>query len=198
MTRTSQWEFGLYECALLDLEKKLKGFNQKAEQSMIQSIKHRIKSEISIIKKLMKKGLPLTIESISKHIHDIAGMRIICSFVDDVYSIKQYLESQEEINVLKVKDYIKHPKQNGYRSLHMIIEVPVCFSDYVQMIKIEVQIRTIAMDFWSSLEHQLVYKSVFKDNAHVIEEELKAYADWVCHVDDRMVELKQELKEKTT
>ena len=115
-------------------------------------IKSRIKQPDSIATKLKKKCLPLTVESVKENLNDVAGVRVICSFIDDIYRVADMLTAQDDVTLLKIKDYIKKPKSNGYRSLHLIIEVPVFFSDRKEMIRAEVQIRTIAMDFWASLE----------------------------------------------
>lgn len=194
-----QLEFGLFECAILVLESKLKSFDHSYEKQYkhhpIDTIKHRIKSPESITKKLLTKGLPITYNAVVVHLNDVAGMRIICPFIDDIYQTKEFISNLKDISIINIKDYISHPKQNGYRSLHMIVEVPVKFSDYIQPIKVEIQIRTIAMDFWASLEHQLVYKSVFKNNVSMIHDELNEYAQMIFDVDQRMMNLKNQMEE---
>ena len=128
---------------------------------------------MSILEKLQRRGLPVSVESMVKNLDDVAGIRIICSFVDDIYEVAEMLVRQDDVTVIAIKDYIKNPKPNGYRSYHMIIEIPVFFSDSKKPIRVEVQIRTIAMDFWASLEHTIRYKKNLPINAE-IETELKS------------------------
>lgn len=152
-----------YRCAIQEVETKLNVLNNEYSlvynRNPIESIKTRIKKPLSIINKLKKKGFPLTIESIEQNLSDIAGVRVVCSFQDDIYKLAEILAKQDDITVLEVKDYIQNPKPNGYRSLHLIIEIPIFLSHKKKPMRVEIQFRTIAMDFWASLEHTLSTKS---------------------------------------
>ena len=138
-------------------------------------------------------GYPVTVGSIRDNLNDVAGVRVICSFVDDIYSVAEMLAKQDDIEVVCVKDYIKDPKPNGYRSYHMIVEVPVFFSDRKENMRVEIQIRTVAMDFWASLEHQMRYKN---DNAAAkkISDELKTCAETIAATDLKMMELRKRIE----
>ena len=131
------------------------------DRNPIESIKTRLKSADSILNKLERKGLPITLEAVEEHINDVAGIRVICSFVEDVYLIADALLSQDDIKLIQEKDYISNPKQNGYRSLHLIVEVPIFLAEEKRPMKVEIQLRTIAMDCWASLEHKLKYKKSY-------------------------------------
>ena len=185
-----------YECALAEVRTKLDVLNKeltlKNQRNPFESIKMRIKTPVSIYNKLSSKGLDMTIENINKSLSDIAGIRVICSFVDDIYMLADCLASQDDIRVIQRKDYIKKPKKNGYRSLHLIIEIPIFLTDNKEYMKVEVQFRTIAMDFWASLEHKLKYK---KDivNAEVISEDLKFSADLINQIDMRMQQIREKI-----
>ena len=133
-------------------------FSAIHDYSPIEHVSHRLKSPEGILKKANRKGYPLDLEGIRENIQDIAGIRITCSFISDTYRVLEMLTSQQDITVLQVKDYIKEPKPNGYKSLHLIVAIPVFMSDRVQPVTVEVQIRTVAMDFWASLEHKIFYK----------------------------------------
>ena len=143
-----------YACAIREVKTKLEVLNDdlavRNQRNPIQMIKSRVKKPESIIEKLHRRGFPISVESVRENLYDVAGIRVICSFVDDIYTVAEMLARQDDINVLMVKDYIRCPKVNGYRSYHMIIEVPVFFSDRRENMRVEVQIRTIAMDFWAS------------------------------------------------
>ncbi len=151
-----------YRCAVMEIETKLKVLNEefslKQDRNPINSVKTRIKSFTSIREKMQRKGLKITPGNIEENINDIAGIRVICSFPDDVYAVANALLKQDDIVEIQMKDYIKNPKPNGYRSLHLIVAVPVFFEHEKHLIKVEIQLRTIAMDFWASLEHQMRYK----------------------------------------
>lgn len=153
----------LYHCAIREVNTKLENLNNEMEvwgdRNPIQYISYRVKSPESIVGKLQRKGLPITLDSIWNNLNDIAGMRVVCSYVEDIYAIADMLTGQDDVFLLARKDYIQNPKPSGYRSLHMIIETPVFFSNKKHMVTVEIQIRTIAMDFWASLEHQLRYKT---------------------------------------
>lgn len=151
-----------YTCAIREVKTKLEVLNDelsvKNQRNPIEMIKSRVKKPLSIVEKLQRRGLEVSLESMVKNLDDVAGVRIICSFVDDIYEVAEMLVRQDDVKVIAVKDYIKNPKPNGYRSYHMIVEVPVFFTDSKRFIRVEVQIRTIAMDFWASLDHELKYK----------------------------------------
>lgn len=151
-----------YRCAMMEVETKLNVLNEEFSWEMdhnpISSIKKRLKSMPSIIGKLERKGHPLSMENIEEYLMDVAGVRVICSFPEDVYAMRDALIRQDDLVLLEEKDYIKNPKPNGYRSLHLIVGIPIFLAKEKKMMKVEVQLRTIAMDFWASLEHQLRYK----------------------------------------
>ena len=151
-----------YQCAIMEIETKFNVLNEQFslqhDRTPINGIKSRLKSPDSILKKLATKNLPVTFSSIEENLNDIAGVRVICSFTDDVYSLANALLSQDDITLIEKKDYIKNPKPNGYRSLHLIVSVPIFLMHEKKEMKIEIQLRTIAMDSWAALEHQLKYK----------------------------------------
>ena len=148
----------MYSCAIREVKTKLEVLNDELsirnQRNPIEMIKSRVKKPMSIVEKLHRRNLPVNLDSMINHLDDVAGIRVICSFVDDIYNVARMLVSQDDIRVIAVKDYIEHPKPNGYRSYHLIVEVPVFFSDRKKDMRVEVQIRTIAMDFWASLDHQ--------------------------------------------
>ena len=153
----------LYSCAIREVTTKLENLNQELTHSQhhnpIHQISHRIKHPESIAKKMQRKNLPLSYDTAQQEIHDIAGIRVICPYIHDIYDVAAMLIKQDDITLLEQKDYINAPKESGYRSLHLIITVPVFLSEKTHIVPVEVQIRTIAMDFWASLEHQLRYKT---------------------------------------
>ena len=166
-----------YKCAIMEVETKFKVLNQEFsleyDRNPIETIKTRLKSPDSIVKKLAKKDVPLTVESIEKNLNDIAGVRVICSFPEDIYVLADCLLQQDDIKLIEVKDYIKNPKPNGYRSLHLIVEIPIFLKDEKKNMRVEVQLRTIAMDFWASLEHKLSYKKdIPQDEEELLRREL--------------------------
>lgn len=189
----------MYMCAIREVKTKLEVLNDdlaiKNQRNPIQMIKSRVKKSASIVEKLKRRGHPVSVNSIVEHLDDVAGVRVICSFVDDIYTIAEMLARQDDVNVLMVKDYIRSPKVNGYRSYHMIIEIPVFFSDRKQKIRVEVQIRTIAMDFWASLDHQMKYKKNLDDSGE-ISEELKECAEVIAQTDMRMLNIRRKIEEK--
>ena len=158
----------------------------------IEFIESRIKRPLSIVDKLKRYGEPVNVESIERSLNDVAGIRVICPFIDDIYSVADMLLSQDDITLIKKKDYIENPKPNGYRSLHLILEVPVFFSNQKKPMRVEVQIRTIAMDFWSSVDHQLKYKHDVP-NADELSAQLKECADIISQTDMRMLAIKNQL-----
>lgn len=187
----------LYDAALKEINTKLEILNNEFklahQYNPIEHITSRIKTPQSIAKKLRHNEKELTVANIVKYINDVAGIRIICSFTSDIYRIADLLAKQSDIKVLKTKDYIMCPKENGYTSYHMIVSIPVFLSDRTVDTKIEIQIRTIAMDFWASLEHKIYYK--FEGNApEHIRKELKECSDIVAYLDQKMLSLNEEIK----
>ena len=152
----------MYSCAIKEVKTKLQVLNDEfsmtKNRNPIEFVKTRIKQPDSIATKLKKKGYPITVESVRQHLNDVAGVRVICSFIDDIYKVADMLSAQDDVVLIKTKDYIKKPKMNGYRSLHLIVEVPVFFSDHKENMRVEIQIRTIAMDFWASGKIQKRYQ----------------------------------------
>lgn len=184
-----------YDCALLEVETKFKVLNKQfsleQEHNPIETIKTRIKSPESILEKLQRKNLPMEIESIEKYINDVAGIRVICPFINDIYCLADCLLKQDDVRLIEKKDYIQNPKPNGYRSLHLIIETPIFLQDEKRLMKVEVQLRTIAMDFWASLEHRMRYKKNLSDDlASVLSVELKDCAENSAALDIRMGKVK--------
>lgn len=179
----------MYQCAIREVTTKLEVLNHEMSvrnnRNPIETIKYRIKKPKSIAEKLLRNGHDITIESISENLSDVAGVRVICSFIDDIYTIADMLVSQDDIRTVKIKDYIKAPKPNGYRSYHIIVEIPVFFSDKKQYMQVEVQIRTMAMDFWASLEHCVRYKKDIPE-AEEISSRLKQCADIIADTDEEM------------
>jgi putative GTP pyrophosphokinase len=165
-------------------------FNMRFQRNPIHNIESRIKTPQSIIGKLQRKGLPVSPEAAKKHLQDIAGVRVICCYIDDIYALADLLTIHSNFRLVKTKDYIKNPKANGYRSYHMIIEVPIYTSTGRQTAPVEIQIRTIAMDFWASLEHQLHYKSIGDTNvSSSLTGELKQCAETIAETDLKMQEM---------
>lgn len=169
-------------------------FNYIHEYNPIEHVRTRLKTPESILKKVYRKGYELSLDSIKENIHDIAGIRIICSFVSDIYKISQMLAKQEDIQVIMYKDYIKNPKPNGYRSLHLVVKVPVFMSDRVENVSVEIQIRTIAMDFWASLEHKIYYK-YDKDVPEDLIRQLKEAAEAAAELDKKMENIHKQVLE---
>ena len=186
-----------YECAIKEIVTKLEILNKEysisnKEANPIDSIKSRVKSMDSIIEKAYRKKIPFNIESLSENIRDIAGVRVICNFPEDVYKIRNGLLMQDDIELIEEKDYIKNPKDNGYRSLHLIVKTPIYLSTGKKMMIVEIQIRTIAENFWASLEHQLRYKKSI-DEKTSISLELKLLALESASLDKRMEDLKNKI-----
>jgi putative GTP pyrophosphokinase len=151
-----------YRCALMEIETKFKVLNEQFslqyDRNPIESIKTRIKSTDSLIRKIRDKDIPISISSIEQNINDVAGIRIICSFIQDIYMLADCLKQQDDVTLINEKDYVKNPKSNGYRSLHLIVSIPIFLQNEKRNVKVEVQLRTIAMDNWASLEHKMRYK----------------------------------------
>jgi len=194
--QVDQWKGSmlLYSSALREITARIEILNDefvhRYGHTPIEHIKSRLKSPESIVKKLKRHGLEVTIENMMERVSDIAGIRIICSFVPDIYQIADMIASQQDITVLYVKDYIKRPKPNGYKSYHMVVTLPIYLAQGPVETKVEIQIRTVAMDFWASLEHKIYYK--FEGNApDNVQAELKSCADVVDTLDARMFALNE-------
>lgn len=191
----------MYTCAIREVKTKLEVLNDELsvrnQRNPIEMIKSRVKKPMSIVEKLQRKGLPISLEAMVDNLDDVAGIRVICSFVDDIYDVADMLIRQDDIKVIAVKDYIKHPKENGYRSYHMIIEIPVFFSDRKKPMRVEVQIRTIAMDFWASLDHQLKYKKDIGAAADEISEDLRQCAEVIAATDQHMLQIRKSIEEQS-
>ncbi|MBE5944378.1 MAG: GTP pyrophosphokinase family protein [Lachnospiraceae bacterium] len=187
-----------YECALMEIETKLKILNQEFalvhKRNPFESIKCRLKKPVSIVEKLKKKGVDITLDNIQNNLTDIAGVRVICSFPEDIYVLSELLAKQDDIKVINTKDYIRNPKPNGYRSLHLIVEVPIFLSNEKKIMNVEVQFRTIAMDFWASLDHKLKYKKDNLKHPEIIAQELKKCADMSAAMDYKMQEIRNMLE----
>lgn len=186
-----------YTCAMMEVETKLNVLNEEFslqyDRNPISAIKTRLKSFDSIIEKLQRKGLPMDdFDVIEQNLNDIAGVRVICSFPEDVYMLAEALLKQDDIRLLERKDYIASPKANGYRSLHLIVEVPIFLAQEKRLMKVEVQLRTIAMDFWASLEHQLKYKKEL-ENTEELTRELLECAEVSAALDAKMEEIRKRI-----
>ena len=183
-----------YRCAMMEVETKFNVLNQEFsvqyDRNPIESIKSRIKDPGSIVDKLLRNKAPLSIESMEDNLNDIAGVRVVCSFIEDIYMLAGCLLKQDDVKLVRYKDYIKHPKENGYRSLHLIVEVPIFLAHKKKLMKVEIQLRTIAMDFWASLEHKLKYKKDLPD-AEALTLKLKQCADMSALLDERMEEIRK-------
>ncbi len=187
----------IYNSALKQISTKLEILNDEFQHvhryNPIEHIKSRIKTPESIVKKLKKHGYESTIGNMVRYVNDIAGIRVICSFTSDIYQIAEMISNQSDINVISVKDYIVNPKPSGYKSYHMLVTVPVYLSDRIEQTKVEIQIRTVAMDFWASLEHKIHYK--FEGNApDRIKEQLVECSRIVSDLDERMLNLNKEIQ----
>ena len=185
-----------YECAILEVKTKLDVLNKEFQanelRNPIETIKTRIKSPASIMEKLERKGFELSIQSIKDNLDDVAGIRVICSFVDDIYEVAEMLVRQDDVTVIAIKDYIRNPKKNGYRSLHLVVEIPIFFSNEKKPMRVEVQIRTIAMDFWASLEHEIHYKKFSNSNVEAVKQ-LTECADVIYETDMKMLKIRKNL-----
>ena len=187
-----------FRCAMMETETKFNVLNEELsleyDRNPIESIKTRLKSMQSISEKLRRKDLDLSLENIENNIFDIAGVRVICSFPEDIYMLADALLRQDDVRLIERKDYIANPKPNGYRSLHLIIEVPIFLHTEKRMMKVEVQLRTIAMDCWASLEHKIRYKKDFPDIA-IVNRELKECADISAQLDARMDAVRKKVEQ---
>lgn len=186
-----------YRCAMMEIETKFNVLNEefslRHDRNPISTIKTRLKSPLSIKHKLERKNQPFSLASIEENVNDIAGIRVVCSFLDDVYMLADALLAQDDITLISRKDYIASPKENGYRSLHLIVSVPIFLASEKRFMKVEIQLRTIAEDFWASLEHQLQYK---KDRIFTSEmlDELKLCAEMSNELDVRMDKLRKAMQ----
>lgn len=187
----------VYNAALKEVGTKLEilsdEFQHVHRYNPIEHIKMRIKTSESIVKKLKRNGYESTIENMVQYVNDIAGIRVVCSFTSDIYRIAEMLSNQNDLKILSIKDYIKNPKESGYKSYHMLVSIPIFLSDRMVETKVEIQIRTVAMDFWASLEHKIRYK--FEGNApQHIKTELVECAKMVSDLDARMLSLNEEIR----
>lgn len=184
----------MYSCGIREVQTKLEILNDefqvKQHRSPIESIKSRVKEPESIARKLHRRGLEISAESIVANLDDVAGIRVVCPFIEDIYFVAETLLAQDDITLVEREDYIATPKASGYRSLHLVVEVPVFFSDRKQPVRVEVQIRTIAMDFWASLEHEIHYNRNLPDS-EAIARDLRECAEIISRTDLRMQEIHQ-------
>ena len=186
-----------YRCAIMEVETKLKvlntEFSLQYDRNPFESINSRLKSPVSIMEKLRRKGLPINEEvleqQIEENLFDVAGLRVICAFQEDIYALSDLLVHQDDIQLLRTKDYIKNPKPNGYRSLHQILEIPVFLKEGKTFVKVEVQFRTIAMDFWASVDHKLRYKKNVTNEEEIMEK-LRICADSITAIDEEMQKIR--------
>lgn len=187
----------VYESGIKQIETKLDILNKEnkiaGRRNSIETVKSRIKTPQSIIEKLEKKGLPISFTSMMENLNDIAGIRVICPYISDIYNIKNMLLKHPDITLIEEKDYIKDPKESGYRSLHLVVEIPVYLSESTHNVKVEIQLRTIAMDFWATLEHELRYKTT-TSVPESVRRELKRVAENIAMTDKEMEEIAIELQ----
>lgn len=196
MLREFRWNMTLYRCAIREVQTKFEVLDEELSISRVRNpidrIESRVKSPESIADKLRRNNLEFSIASMRENLNDIAGLRIICQYIDDIYTVSDMLSKQDDITVIKVKDYIHSPKPNGYRSYHMVVTVPIYLNGEMVETKVEIQIRTVAMDFWASLEHKIYYK--FEgDGPENLQQELKACADMVDMLDAKMFSLNERI-----
>ena len=188
----------LYDSAIREVKTKLEildsEFRTKYSYNPIHHIEDRLKSPESMFKKLQRNNLPFTVEAVRENLFDIAGVRVICNYIEDIYQVADLLTAQDDVTLIKRKDYIANPKANGYRSLHLVIETPVYLSEQKELVNVEVQIRTIAMDFWASLEHELKYKTDTEVSAELAEQ-LRLCAETIAQTDLKMQQIYRTLKQ---
>ncbi|MBQ5602376.1 MAG: GTP pyrophosphokinase family protein [Clostridia bacterium] len=189
----------MYACALKEIKTKFEvldtEFSVRNSRNPIESISTRLKTNASIMKKMKKRNVPMTLEGMRENVHDIAGVRVICSYIDDIYMLAEALKSQNDITLVSEKDYIKNPKPTGYRSLHLVVSVPVFFANNKTDMTVEVQIRTIAMNFWASLEHEMKYKRAISANDDV-SMQLRSCAETIAEVDQKMLSIRKNIDKK--
>jgi len=185
-----------YHCAILEMRTKIEVLSTEMSvryrRNPIEFIESRLKTPSSVARKLRVLGHEVTVENMEKYLSDIAGIRVLCAYIDDIYEIARMLARQKDVTIITVKDYIKNPKSNGYRSYHLIVEIPVNFSDGVQPVRCEIQIRTIAMDFWATLDHDMQYKKLVEDSDEIMRE-LKECADVIHQTDEKMMRLRERI-----
>ncbi|MBP3718043.1 MAG: GTP pyrophosphokinase family protein [Eubacterium sp.] len=190
----------LYRCAIMEVQTKLNVLNEEFslqyDRNPFESIESRLKSPTSIVEKMLSKGLEINVENMEGEIFDIAGIRVVCSFREDIYKLSDLLVQQDDILLLARKDYIENPKANGYRSFHIIVDIPIFLSDGKKHMKVEVQFRTIAMDFWASVDHKLKYKKELAHPEEVVAR-LKKCADTLSELDEEMEAIRQSLDKRT-
>ena len=188
----------LYDSAIREVKTKLEildsEFRTKYSYNPIHHIEDRLKSPESMFKKLQRNNLPFTVEAVRENLFDIAGVRVICNYIEDIYQVADLLTAQDDVTLIKRKDYIANPKANGYRSLHLVIETPVYLSEQKELVNVEVQIITIAMDFWASLEHELKYKTDTEVSAELAEQ-LRLCAETIAQTDLKMQQIYRTLKQ---
>lgn len=188
----------LYDSAIREVKTKLEildsEFRAKYSYNPIHHIEDRLKSPQSMFEKMKRLNLPFTVDSVRENLFDIAGVRVICNYIEDIYQVADLLTAQDDVVLIKRKDYIANPKANGYRSLHLVIETPVYLSEKKELVNVEVQIRTIAMDFWASLEHELKYKTDTEVSADLAEQ-LRMCAETIAQTDIQMQQIYRTLKE---
>ena len=181
-----------YRCAMMEVETKFNVLNEELslqyDRNPIETIKTRLKSPESILEKLHRKNHPVTVDSIEQNLNDVAGVRVICAFPSDIYQLEEAFLKQDDIRLVERKDYIANPKSNGYRSLHLIVEIPIFLHDHKRLMRVEVQFRTISMDWWASLEHKIRYKKGLQESDHV-DQELFECAKMSAELDSRMEKL---------
>lgn len=187
-----------YECAMMEIETKFRvldaEYGLQHDRNPIESIKTRLKSRDSLNKKLARKGFPMSVESIEENIFDVAGVRVVCAFPEDLYTLSEALLAQDDVTLIERRDYVANPKPSGYRSLHLIVETPIFLESEKRPMKVEVQLRTISMNFWASLEHQLRYKkNLSEEDATAVAEELNRLAEDAAELDFRMQKLRDYL-----
>ena len=186
-----------YECAVQEITTKIEILDKEMgllkPRNPISSIKSRIKSPESILKKLIDDDKEVSVDTVRSHLNDVAGVRVICSYIDDIYVLADLISKQDDVRVVNVKDFIKDPKPNGYRSYHMIVEIPVFLSSGKTFVRVEIQIRTIAMDFWASLEHEIRYKQDL-EGIEYISKSLKECAEEIADTDQRMMDIRNRIR----
>ncbi len=187
-----------YQCAMLEIQTKFQVLNTEMsidrDHKSIESISCRLKQPRSIVEKLKRRNIDITLNNIESELHDVAGVRVICSFPDDIYKLAEKICSQDDVTLIEKKDYIAFPKPNGYRSLHLILEIPVFFANETKRMKVEVQLRTIAMDFWASIEHKVRYKKEINAPKHILDD-LKKCADQIYKLDLHMQKISQQIEQ---
>ena len=187
----------LYESGIQEVRTKLEILQREAQikggHTPIETIKSRVKNVFSVLEKLERKGFEVSMKSVEENLHDVAGIRVICPYIEDIYEVAEWLHRQDDLRILIEKDYIKNPKPNGYRSFHMVVEVPVFLADSKRYVRVEIQLRTIAMEFWASLEHQIRYKGP-EAVPESISSKLRHCAQTIAAIDEQMLEIYKEVR----